>query len=497
MPVSIRKTAHVLVLVASAFMLSSCALVFLHQYQHGPGVAHPVKAREVLHHDLLVLLTVEEIRIAEVVMNRRTGKRRINIEDFFDGNILPESETTPPYPADVENMQDCENCPKLVVIPAGSFDRKPILLPGISYTWSRYDSCRGFRVDEQLAEATFEFCDEEYWKRLGLEGFPRWPEFKCTKFINHGNGTRECVERKFASFPNGHRLPTEPDKIHVGSFAIGISEVTIGEFRRFVEETGWESEWACKLEIREDGVSKASMIVQWDDYISSGNLPLHPGETVREAIAKYAPRDAEPVKCVGHEAAVAYSEWLSKKTGHAYRLPSQLEWQYAARAGADTPYWWGWRMVDGRDDFAYNARLPAVQGWPSPYGTYGMYGRTKEWMADCVLDVDPKTLTTLQPYLSGDSPGFRTHSAVYAPDHLWFSLPRGDYPPSRADQWPGGYWRKDGKARTEPADCWYRAAGGKTLDGTAGWQNWYPAPVFRGPDEPKPANGFRIARELD
>ena len=56
--------------------------------------------------------------------------------------------------------------------------------------------------------------------------------------------------------------------------------------------------------------------------------------------------DDHPVTCINWHDAVAYVEWLSRKTKAHYRLPSEAEWEYVARAGTQTAYWWGDDVAD-------------------------------------------------------------------------------------------------------------------------------------------------------
>ena len=88
-----------------------------------------------------------------------------------------------------------------------------------------------------------------------------------------------------------------------------------------------------------------------------------------------------------------YVKWLSKKTGKKYRLPSEAEWEYAARAGTKTKYWWGNAVGEGNANCKncggdWNRKRPAVVDsyGANPFGLQGMNGSVWEWVADCWFD---------------------------------------------------------------------------------------------------------------
>jgi formylglycine-generating enzyme required for sulfatase activity len=130
---------------------------------------------------------------------------------------------------------------------------------------------------------------------------------------------------------------------------------------------------------------------EWALCVADGACPALPGAGAANGPAvNVSFRDAE-----------VYAAWLSKKTGRRYRLPTEKEWEYAARAGAATPFSFGAKASDG--DAAFDAALPylgsagrSLQG-PKPaasfpanaFGLYDMHGNAWEWTSDCFGEAAP------------------------------------------------------------------------------------------------------------
>ena len=170
-------------------------------------------------------------------------------------------------------------------------------------------------------------------------------------------------------------------------FAIGVYEVTVAEFRRFVDETGYSGGSSCRT--YEDGEAKDRADRGW----------RNPG---------FGQSERHPVTCVSWDDAQAYAAWLSQATGEECRLPSESEWEYAARAGTlkarpwgegesgqcrhangadasakDRYSSWSW-SVACRDGHAHTAPVGsfAANGW----GLHDMLGNVWEWTEDCWND---------------------------------------------------------------------------------------------------------------
>jgi formylglycine-generating enzyme required for sulfatase activity/class 3 adenylate cyclase len=100
--------------------------------------------------------------------------------------------------------------------------------------------------------------------------------------------------------------------------------------------------------------------------------------------------DNTPVFNLSWDDAQHYTEWLSQVTGKKYRLPTEAEWEYAARAGAETPYWWGSHMVASMADCKgcggpYDPQKPLAVGSlkANSFGIYDVAGGIAQWVADC------------------------------------------------------------------------------------------------------------------
>lgn len=104
-------------------------------------------------------------------------------------------------------------------------------------------------------------------------------------------------------------------------------------------------------------------------------------------------RGRRPVINVNWQEALDYTRWLSAMTGHTYRLPTDAEWEYAARGGSSTRYWWGNENERARAICTGCGSLwdgeksaPVGRFAPNPYGLFDMLGNVWEWVGDCYHD---------------------------------------------------------------------------------------------------------------
>jgi formylglycine-generating enzyme required for sulfatase activity len=120
----------------------------------------------------------------------------------------------------------------------------------------------------------------------------------------------------------------------------------------------------------------------WDKCVAAGACKFKPDD-------RGWGRGDHPVINVSWLDAKEYVAWLGQKTGKPYRLPSEAEWEYAARAGTKTPFYWGGqvgaRMANCRDcQTGEPVQTSAVGSFPpNPFGLNDMAGNAAEWVEDC------------------------------------------------------------------------------------------------------------------
>ena len=173
-------------------------------------------------------------------------------------------------------------------------------------------------------------------------------------------------------------------EVLIQRFALGRYEVTRGQFARYVETTGRKVR-GCAYWDHDTGKSNWAGGLSW----------RYPG---------FKQTEGHPVTCVSWEDAQAYVDWLSKVAGERYRLPSESEWEYAARAGTTTRFFWGdnagrgctfanshdvtskrvnkftWRPFFCDDKFAQTAPVGGFDA--NGFGLYDMIGNVSEWVED-------------------------------------------------------------------------------------------------------------------
>jgi formylglycine-generating enzyme len=218
------------------------------------------------------------------------------------------------------------------------------------------------------------------------------------------------------------------------SFALGRTEVTRAQYAAFVAAAKYAPDIAfCRV---------------WDQ--KGQRFADVPNRDWRDPGLVSPPRDDHPVTCVSWDDAVAYTQWLSTETGKSYRLPSEADWEYAARAGSRATRFWGddpslgcayaniydltsqrayplaWGHVGCADGFADLAPVGSLL--PNSFGLQDMIGNVWEWVGDCFTTSKVGRPKDQRPWLWDGCPerALRGGSWMTSPARARVGFPAGD-----------------------------------------------------------------------
>jgi len=171
----------------------------------------------------------------------------------------------------------------------------------------------------------------------------------------------------------GHKPDEGPQhKVKISPFWMGRCEVTWNEYELFMYP---DEEHRMRTTIATDAAG--------DKLADAVTHPSKPYVEMSFGMGK----DGFPAISMTQHAANKYCQWLSAKTGQFYRLPTEAEWEYAARAGTTTPYFFGtdasklgeYAWYEQNSDFKYQK---VGKKKPNPWGLYDIYGNVVEWVLD-------------------------------------------------------------------------------------------------------------------
>ena len=186
-------------------------------------------------------------------------------------------------------------------------------------------------------------------------------------------------------------------KVKVSSFWMGKHEVTWDEYHKFMYYQ------------KNDSLKNDSTAF----YLDAVATPTKPYVNMDFGMGT----GKHPAICMTQHSANKYCQWLSAKTGHFYRLPTEAEWEYAARAGTTTAYSWGdkddtatlntltWNQKNVFDLITFEARYRPVGGKkPNPWGLYDIHGNVAEWVLDGYAPYKTAKGIVDNPWVKGTKP---------------------------------------------------------------------------------------------
>ena len=169
-------------------------------------------------------------------------------------------------------------------------------------------------------------------------------------------------------------------EVKIAAFELSKYETTVGQFKHFVEAT----HYLTTAEQNQQGCTIADPQRKGNWIIDKTRNWRNPG---------FAQTDHHPVVCMSWLDTQAYLKWLNQETQSHYRLPTEAEWEYAARAGKATAFFWGSQPshafanslgVEGADKWEYTAPVGQFAG--NSFGLHDMAGNVWEWLDSCWSD---------------------------------------------------------------------------------------------------------------
>ena len=169
-------------------------------------------------------------------------------------------------------------------------------------------------------------------------------------------------------------------RVHVDAFLLAVQPVTHADYARFVLQTGYRvpALYEVPVVVKAGGGDREQAFrLTASPYVWQDGMPP-------------ADRADHPVALVRHEDAVAYCAWLSAQTGRVFRLPTEAEWEKAARGGSESKrYPWGERLDRDMANFLVDPALKGTHGTtrcrsypPNAFGLFDMAGNVWEWVHD-------------------------------------------------------------------------------------------------------------------
>ena len=238
---------------------------------------------------------------------------------------------------------------KKKTVVASTSDTPPVV-PVVPVNTGQSAEIASFKREKAEAEAEAK-AERECQARIKAEKLRKKTSKVFRDTLSIGGKGPEMVRIPAGSFRMGDIQGGGQDdekpvhQVSVGAFAMGKYEVTFAEYDKFANATG-------KSKPRDSG---------WG-------------------------RGNRPVINVSWNDSVAYTKWLSQQTGHTYRLPTEAEWEYAARAGTSTKYWWGNNIGTNKANcdgcgsrWDYKQTAPVGSFAANPFGLHDTVGNVREW----------------------------------------------------------------------------------------------------------------------